>query len=119
MNKILFLVLAGALALTAPAFAQGKPTPPSFSDIDVNGDDAISVDEFNTARAERIAKRAQQGRRMKHVADAPSFGDIDSDGDGSVSRDEFATHQAEHKAKRAQRHAGPGGKRNEQPDEES
>jgi hypothetical protein len=72
---------------------------PSFAEFDLNGDGVIAEDEFYKARGERIAKRAQEGREMKHLKDAPSFDDLDTDDDGGVSPDEFSTHQAEHMEK--------------------
>ncbi|MCJ7555352.1 MAG: EF-hand domain-containing protein [Gammaproteobacteria bacterium] len=72
---------------------------PTFADFDLNGDGSITEDEFNTARAERIARHAQEGRQMKNMASAPSFADIDTDDDGSVSSEEFSAHQAEHMKK--------------------
>ena len=76
---------------------------PAFADCDLNGDGAITEDEFTKARSERIAKRAQEGRQMKNLANAPSFDDIDVEDNGEIDADEFATHQAEHKKKRSQR----------------
>ena len=72
---------------------------PSFAEFDLDGDGVIAEDEFYKARGERIAKRAQEGREMKHLQDAPSFDDIDTDDDGGVSPDEFSAHQAEHMEK--------------------
>ena len=40
-----------------PGMRQGNP--PSFNDIDTNGDGAISPDEFNAHRAQRRQQRAQ------------------------------------------------------------
>lgn len=108
MKKISFPLLVTAMACAAvmstPLWAQGAPNGkgmnmPTFADFDLNGDGGITEDEFNTARAERIAKHAQEGRPMKNMANAPSFADIDTDDDGLVSADEFSTHQAEHRKK--------------------
>lgn len=76
---------------------------PTFADCDLNGDGTITEDEFNKARSERIAKRAQEGRQMKNLANAPSFDDIDVDDNGGINSEEFAAHQAEHRANRSQR----------------
>lgn len=111
MNKILFPVAAAAMTvavvLSSPTLAQDVQkgiggNMPAFADFDLNGDGAITEDEFNKARSERIVKRAQEGRQMKNVANASSFQDIDADDNGSISPDEFTAHQAEHRAKRAQ-----------------
>ena len=106
MNRITFpllvTVMAVGVVISAPSLAQdgqkgmGKNMP-SFADFDLNDDGAITETEFNEARAARIAKRAQEGRQMKNLANAPSFDDIDTDDDGSVSPDEFGAHQAEHR----------------------
>jgi len=108
MSKIIFSLLAAtmtiALAVSSPSMAQdtqkgmGKNMP-SFADCDLDGDGTITADEFNKARAERIAKRAQEGRKMKNLTNAPAFEDIDMDGDGGVSPEEFSAHQAARRAK--------------------
>ena len=104
MKKMSFALLVTAMACAAvistPSWAQGAPNGkgknmPTFADFDLNGDGGITEDEFNTARAERMAKHAQEGRQMKNMANAPSFADIDTDDDGVVSTDEFNAHQAE------------------------
>ena len=68
---------------------------PSFEDFDADGDEFISEQEFNDARAKRMTERAKQGKQMKGMTNAPSFADIDTDGDGKISRAEFAVHQEE------------------------
>ena len=112
MNKpnfpLLAAVVAAAVVLSSPALAQNTHkgmghNMPIFADFDLNGDGSITETEFLKARSERIAKRAQEGRQMKNLANAPSFQDIDTDDDGAVSNEEFAAHQAEHKAKMQQR----------------
>lgn len=95
------LVFLGA-SLAAPAFAQqapgGGPGPmPSFADFDLNKDGRITEDEFNEARAARIADRAQKGYPMRGLANAASFADIDTSRDGVLSPAEFAVHQASHR----------------------
>ena len=101
-------VVAAAVVLSAPALAQNAQkgmghNMPVFADFDLNGDGSITETEFLKARSERIAKRAQEGRQMKNLANAPSFQDIDTDDDGALSNEEFAAHQAEHKAHKQQR----------------
>ena len=112
MKKIIFPLVAAAMTIavvvSAPLSAQdlqkGKGmSMPTFADCDLNSDGKITEDEFTKARGERIAKRAQEGRQMKNVANAPSFQDIDTDDDSAISRDEFAAHQAEHRVKMSQR----------------
>jgi len=105
MKKVIFPLLVAAMTigivLSAPSLAQDGQkgmgrNMPTFADCDLNGDGAITEDEFYKARAERIAGRVQEGRQMKNLANAPSFDDIDTNDDGSVSPDEFSAHQAEH-----------------------
>jgi hypothetical protein len=112
MNKTNFPLMAiamtAAVVLSSPVPAQDTQkgmghNMPVFADFDLNGDGSITETEFLKARSERIAKRAQEGRQMKNLANAPSFQDIDTDDDGAVSQEEFAAHQAEHKAKMQQR----------------
>ncbi len=112
MNKMNFPLMAIAMTavvvLSSPVLAQDTQkgmghNMPVFADFDLNGDGSITETEFLKARSERIAKRAQEGRQMKNLANAPSFQDIDTDDDGAVSQEEFAAHQAEHKAKMQQR----------------
>lgn len=76
----------------ARAAAQGKM--PSFADFDLNGDGKITEQEFNEARAARIAEQAQAGRGMRGLATARSYADIDTNRDGAVTPEEFAAHQA-------------------------
>ena len=112
MNKMIFPLLAAtmtvAVILSSPTSAQGSQSGkgmsmPTFADYDLNGDGTITEEEFTKARSERIAKRAQEGRKMKNLANAPSFDDIDVDDNGGIDPDEFAAHQAEQKVKRSQR----------------
>jgi Ca2+-binding EF-hand superfamily protein len=95
-SPVVAAVMTVAFVLSAPTLAENMPV---FSDCDLNADGGITESEFLKARSERIAKRAEEGRRMKNVANAPSFQDIDIDGDGTVNSDEFAAHQAAHRAK--------------------
>jgi Ca2+-binding EF-hand superfamily protein len=108
MKKITSPVLVTLMAVTAmmvtPLWAQGAQNGkgknmPTFAEFDLNGDGGITGNEFNTAHAERIAKHAQEGRKMKNLANACSFADIDTDGDGVVTPNEFSAHQVEHRKK--------------------
>lgn len=111
MNKVILTLAAAVLTtivlLPGTSVAEGGPgrqgmNMPVFADCDLNGDGVITEAEFNQARGERIAKRAQEGRKMKNLANAPSFADIDTDDNGEIGPEEFAVHQAEHKKKRQQ-----------------
>lgn len=111
MKKVVFALLAAAMTFTvflsSAASAQdvqrgmGKNMP-TFADYDLNGDGTITEEEFAKARSARIAKRAQEGRQMKNLANAPSFQDIDIDDNGGIDPDEFAAHQAEHRMIKSQ-----------------
>ena len=97
---------AAALVMSFPASAQNEDpgmgkgkNMPSFADFDLDGDGKIVSEEFYEARAERVAKHAQEGRKMKGLANAPAFEDIDTDSNGSISPEEFAAHQTERRQK--------------------
>ncbi len=99
---VLCLVMGSALQ------AQGTPNTsgmdmPTFADCDLDGDGTIVKEEFMKARSERIAKRAEEGRQMKNLAEAPSFEDIDTDEDGGISPEEFSVHQAKQMEKHKNR----------------
>jgi len=71
--------------------------PSSFADFDLDGDGAVSEQEFIDARTQRIGERVREGRMMRGLITAPSFAERDTDGDGSLTPEEFAagiqTHQ--------------------------
>jgi len=101
---VLAALTATALAVSFPVSAQNESpglgkgnNMPSFADFDLDGDGKIVSDELYKARADRIAKHAQEGRKMKGLENAPAFEDIDTNSDGSISAEEFAAHQAEHR----------------------
>ena len=102
MKRMIFPLLIAVMAVAVIASAQDQnpsmgKNMPAFSDIDLDHDEAISSEEFYQFRAERIAKHAEEGRKMKNLANAPSFDDLDTNGDGAISSEEFAAHQAEHR----------------------
>jgi hypothetical protein len=86
-----------ALSQPAPAPMPGPGAMPAFADFDLNRDGKITEEEFNEARAARIAERAQQGYPMRGLANAASFADIDTNHDGTLSPAEFAAHQTTHR----------------------
>jgi len=97
-SVILLITLALLMTVTAVS-ARG---PMSFNSFDQDGSGSISQQEFETARAERMAKRAQQGYPMRNAGNAPSFATIDSNGDGQVDANEFSAHQAMRRQQRQQ-----------------
>ena len=102
LKAILVLIAIGlaTLALSSTAYAghhgkHHKHQCPSYSDIDADGNDAVTAEEFYAFRAQRMAKRAEAGGKMKNAKNAPSFEDLDLDGDGNLSAEEFAEHHAQ------------------------
>lgn len=99
---ILVATCAAVVILSSPVFAcgggqhgeGGGHQMPAYSDLDANADDAVTAEEFYAFRAQRMAARAEAGRKMKNAKNAPSFDDLDLDGDGNLSAEEFAKHQA-------------------------
>jgi Ca2+-binding EF-hand superfamily protein len=96
---ILLATCALVLTMTQQAFAErgehGHHQMPAYSDLDADGDNKVTAEEFYAFRASRMAARAAEGHKMKHAKDAPAFEDLDLDGDGSLSADEFAEHHAQ------------------------
>lgn len=102
-NKALLILIASSCAVlvtTPTAFAghhgkHHKHQCPSYSDIDADGNNAVTAEEFYAFRAKRMAARAEAGGKMKNAKNAPAFEDLDLDGDGNLSADEFAEHHAQ------------------------
>ncbi len=67
----------------------GRQNRPTFDTFDRDGDGYITEEEFNQARAERMAKRAEEGRPMRNAGQGPAFSRFDADGDGRITREEF------------------------------
>jgi Ca2+-binding EF-hand superfamily protein len=70
---------------------------PAFADYDLDGNGAITEQEFNEARSRRISERAQQGYPMRNLGNAPAFADVDTNGDGVIDPEEFAAHQGQNR----------------------
>ena len=101
VSVALFALLAGpAAAQCTPDTAGGKgPGAPTFAEFDLDGDGAITSEEYYQARGARMAKRAQEGGKMKNAANMPAFESIDQDGDGTLSVAEFRDHHEHHGAR--------------------
>ncbi len=89
MKKINNTLLASAIAslliaTTSVSYARGL----SFSDMDTDKNGSVSEQEFNTAKAKRIASRAAEGRKMRGLANAPTFADLDTNKDKKLTFDE-------------------------------
>lgn len=71
--KIISALFLGLLCLTAASsYAQGdRPAPPSFSEMDTNGDGVLTTDEIDNNRLLEM------------------FDTFDQDGSGSLSEDEL------------------------------
>jgi hypothetical protein len=91
------MLLSSTAISQTPAAGPGPGQMPAFADFDLNKDGKITEEEFNEARAARIADRAQKGYPMRGMGNAASFADIDTNRDGTLSPAEFATHQATHR----------------------
>lgn len=100
ISLVLLALATGCLmSVSVQAAEQAKHNPPAFSDIDLDGDGFISEDELNTFRAQRMAAKAAEGKKMKGAASAPAFADIDTDGDGQLNPEELAAAQKAHREK--------------------
>ncbi|MCH9741182.1 MAG: DUF1104 domain-containing protein [Epsilonproteobacteria bacterium] len=90
---------------------QGKAgaNQPTFEDFDADGDGKISQTELETARANRMAQNAEDGKALRNAGTAPAFESIDSNGDGSVDATEFQSHQTTQVENRVNGNNGQGG----------
>jgi len=87
-----FSVLIAYVLLPGVPQAAEPPVrgPMTFEMFDADSDGRITEQEFNAARAERMATRAAQGAPMRGAASAPAFASFDRNADGSVTVEEFA-----------------------------
>lgn len=92
-----------AIALT-PVVAQADDMPDRgpmpFSAFDKDGNGIISEQEFTDVHNKRMAKRAEQGYKLKKYG-MYSFSDIDKDGNGEINEQEFAAYQEQCRMKPA------------------
>ncbi|MFD2111574.1 hypothetical protein [Thiorhodococcus fuscus] len=102
-------IAASGYVLPTLAQPQGMPRGPmTFGDFDRNGDGTVSQQEFDAARAERMAAMAAAGAPMRGAASAPSFADFDANGDGRMTADEFAAGRQARMQNRPGMGMGPG-----------
>jgi Ca2+-binding EF-hand superfamily protein len=93
-RSIMAVTIAAAFAAPLALAQQPSPRGPmTFSAFDLDGDGIVIEQEFDTARAQRMAERAAQGAPMRGAANAPAFSDFDLNGDGRLTPEEFATVQ--------------------------
>lgn len=99
LRAFLILLATCALSLSQQVMAEHEAhrhhEMPTYSDLDADGDNKVTAEEFYAFRASRMATRAAEGRKMKNAENAPAFEELDLDGDGSLSADEFAKHHAQ------------------------
>lgn len=108
-------ILVAAIAAACgglPALAQppGVPAqgPMTFTTFDQDGNGIVTEQEFDSARAQRMAARAGAGAPMRGAANAPSFADFDQNGDGKLTAAEFTTVQQARMQARPGMGMGPG-----------
>lgn len=111
--SIIATILSGtATYMVAEEFNIQQRGPAPFSAYDQNGDEAITVEEFDSFRKQRQAARAAEGRMMRNAANALSFADLDTDKNGELSQEELTIGQQAQMQKRGgNRGSGMGGQR--------
>jgi len=77
--------------LQAEPLPQRGPIP--FNSYDINSNDFISQDEFNTIRTLRMENRAALGFPVQSTASKPNFNQFDTNKDGQLNPDELARGQ--------------------------
>lgn len=102
-TRQLFAMFAvAALVGTAVAVPPWVPRvgPPAFADIDADGSGAITAQEFDRFRANRMAQRAAEGYRLRNAGQHPGLQAMDLDADQVVSEQEFYQWRAARMANR-------------------
>ena len=82
--------------------------PIPFAAYDKDGDSFVSEKEFSAVRAERMSKRATEGRQMRGTASAPSFSEFDTNNDGKLTQGELTAGQKVQMEKRRSMGMGQG-----------
>ena len=80
------LLIASLLTGTLAVYAQGGM---SFSDFDADKNGLVSEQEFNAAKANRIAGKAKEGRQMRNMGNSLMFASFDTNRDGQLTEDEM------------------------------
>jgi Ca2+-binding EF-hand superfamily protein len=101
---VTMIIAVVLLPVVAKAEQGERHGPPTFIEIDVDGDGFVSEEEFTTFRAARMAAMAEAGRPMKGAATAPAFSDIDTDGDGQLNEAELTAAQQAHRKAMHEQH---------------
>ena len=110
LNRLVFTGFLLLMFTAGPAYAQCTPETagqkgpgaPTFAEFDLDGDGAISSDEYYQARGARMAKRAQEGGKLRNAGNMPAFETIDLDGNGTLSAEEFLAHRKHRGAQHGQ-----------------
>lgn len=99
----LTLIAGVAISITSVAaetVAIPKHGPIPFAAYDIDGSGAISEQEFQQIRSQRMQARAAEGRSMRRAGKAPAFSSFDTNKDGQLSPEELATGQQTQMQKR-------------------
>jgi len=94
---IVTMIIAIVLLPVAARAGSDRPHgPPTFAEIDVDGDGFVTEVEFTDFHTARVAAMAEAGRPMRGAATAPVFQDMDTDGDGKLNESELIAAQKAH-----------------------
>jgi Ca2+-binding EF-hand superfamily protein len=108
------LLMGALITITGIAFAQPPVPfgrgPLPFITFDLNGDGAISQQEFDTILAQRKLAPNPQGYSARRINDPPSFTKFDLNGDGTLSPQELLQGQNRRRAQRQQGMSDDGGR---------
>jgi len=90
MKNIHKTLLVATLAVSTFALqAKGM----TFSDFDADNSGTVSEQEFNAAKAKRIAEKSKEGRKMRGLANSSLFTSIDTNHDGQLTVEEMQVMQ--------------------------
>jgi Ca2+-binding EF-hand superfamily protein len=90
-------LLASAIVVLLSTASVSHARGLSFSVMDADNNGSVSEQEFNTAKAERIAAKSAEGRKMRGLANAPTFADFDTNNDKKLTADEVQKMQQSHR----------------------
>ena len=112
LTKLIALTLITGVPVSLVSVAAEPVTIPErgpipFAAYDIDGNGAISEQEFYQIRGQRMAGRAAEDRPMRRAGEAPSFAEFDANGDGQLSPEELAVGQ-QAQMQRRQGGMGPG-----------